>query len=61
MRKLPLKHTSTMARDPPYVDGIENTATQHYRVRETLKEVSRATFNPVSVTSGIFEAFVGAK
>lgn len=61
MRDSPLKHISSVVRDPPYVDGLENIGTRHYRVRETLKEISKATFNPVSATSGTFEAFVGPK
>lgn len=60
MRESPLQHNITMTRDPPYVDGLGKIATKHYRARETLKEISNATFNPVSITSGTFEAFVGS-
>jgi hypothetical protein len=49
-----------MMKEPPYVDGLGKIATKHYRARETLKEISNATFNPVSITSGTFEAFVGS-
>ena len=50
-----------MARDPPYVDGLDKLSTSHYRARQATKEISKANFNATSVTTGTFEAFVGPR